>query len=270
VAKEWVFDSPRTQAFTKARQDFLSAFLAELSKTVKLASAIDVGCALGDFSKFLSDRGMRVVGVDGRQENIDEAALRYPNISFRRSDAEDLPIADLGRFDFTLCLGLLYHLENPFRLIRGLSALTSEVAILEGVCTPDSVPSMELLDEGVEVDQGLNYVAFYPSEPCLVKMLYCAGFPFVYRFRNLPNDELYTASKWRKRPRTMLAASRHPLNMSNLVLATEPIRPVHGEIDSWATPLRKLWVRTARIKNLLARPTENPAVTANTKQGTER
>ena len=62
------------------------------------------------------------------------------------------------------------------------------------MCVPNSKPMMDLLDEGTVENQGLNYVAFYPSESCLVKMLYRTGFPFVYRFKRLPEDKQFSSS----------------------------------------------------------------------------
>jgi hypothetical protein len=100
---------------------------------------------------------------------------------------------------------------------------------------------MDLLDEGVGEDQALKYVAFYPSEACFVKMLYRAGFPFVYRFRVLPDDALFRATPVRKRQRTLLAASKIPLSTPNLELAKEEVRLVGGDLDPWTTSLSRPW-----------------------------
>jgi tRNA (mo5U34)-methyltransferase len=44
----------------------------------------------------------------------------------------------LGTFDIALFLGVLYHLEDPLRALKHLSALTGEVAIIEtaAICVP--------------------------------------------------------------------------------------------------------------------------------------
>ena len=46
---------------------------------------------------------------------------------------------------------------------------------------------MALVDEGKTEDQGLNHIAFYPTEACLIKMLYRSGYSHVYVF-NVPPD----------------------------------------------------------------------------------
>jgi SAM-dependent methyltransferase len=252
--KKWLFDRPWTRNFTKLRQDFVSSLLAKIREQTELQTALDVGCGLGDFSHFLFELGLRVAAVDGRAENVAEAKSRHPSVNFQQADAEDLVAAGLNRFDLVFCFGLLYHLENPFRAIRSLCAATEKVLLVETMCIPGSEPTMYLLDEGVAEDQGLNYIAFYPSEPCLVKMLYRAGFPYVYLFEKLPADQLYAATIWKERLRTMIVASKVALNVSGLVLVKERIQPVEGEIDPWSTDLRKLWVRLARMKNAVLKP----------------
>lgn len=246
-----VFDARHYETLNKSRADIVSDLLSETREQLNLRTAADIGCGLGDFSKFLSDLGLQVLGVDGREGNVAEARLRFTDIIFRTENVEDLPVKEMGTFDLVLCFGLLYHLENPFRAIRNLYALTSTILMVEGMCAPSNQPTMDLLDEGADEDQGLTYVAFYPSESCLIKMLYRSGFPFVYLFKNLPADERYTSTIWRKRERTILVASKVALASPNLVLAKEPIRPVPGITDPWTTRLRKARAYMGRLMNPL-------------------
>jgi SAM-dependent methyltransferase len=245
------FDVSSAQAFNNAREAFLREFLEDVRCHVELGRAADVGSGVGYLSKFLSDLAFSVVALEGREENVAEARGRFPNITFLTADAENLPLNELGTFDFVLCAGLLYHLENPFKVIRNLHSLTGKLLIVEGMCSPSTHSAMDLLDEGISEDQGLSYVAFYPSESCLVKMLYRSGFPFVYRFQKLPAHELYAATVWRKRERTILAASKVALDLPNLVLAKEPIRSVPGITDPWTTGLRKARAYMGRLTNPL-------------------
>ena len=238
VERGFPFDAPLAQELTRARQDFIQRFLAEIRTKAVLRDALDVGCGVGYLSKFLLDLGFEVVAMDGREENIIEARKRYPGITFLTADAERLR-NEVEPHDLVLCAGLLYHLENPFRVIRNLHALTQKVLILESMCTPGPGAAMELLDEGSSEDQGLNFVAFYPTEECLVKMLYRSGFPFVYLFQRLPEHSLYRQSARRKRERTVMVASKLPLNAPNLSLAQEPMRPVMGLSDPWTTRLMR-------------------------------
>ncbi len=240
LTKTWSFDSEFTQNYTRVRQAFISEFLDAVGGAVPLKSAIDVGCGVGYFSKFLCERGLQVMAVDGRDENAKEGRRRHPEIKFHTKDVEDPSLAEFGLFDLVLCVGLLYHLENPFRAIRNLHALTGKVLVIESMCAPGPEPSFLLLDEGQEADQGLNYIALYPTESCLVKMLYRAGFPFVYLFDRLPPDAQFTTTLSRKRSRTFLAASKVELSAQNLLLAKEPTRWSAGSSDPWTRALAKV------------------------------
>jgi len=217
---------------SEARVHFLQTFLPELRRQLGLQTAIDVGCGMGFFSEFLRDSGFQVSALDGRKENVEEAQRRVENVNFRQADVEDPSLPTLGSFDLVLCFGLLYHLENPFRAIRNLYALTGKVLIVESMCVPDESSLLYLLDEGKLEDQGLNYVALYPSEGCLIKMFWRAGFPFVYRFRDLPDHEQFRDTSSRKRSRTMLVGSQLKLEIPALVPAREP----GNRFDPWAAP----------------------------------
>ena len=250
MTKTWSFDSEETQSYTRVRQDFISKFLDSIKDQVSLQTTIDVGCGVGYFAKFLSERGLRVVAMDGRDENAREGRRRFPHIDFVTRDVEDPSLPQLGTFDLVLCVGLLYHLENPFRAIRNLHALTGKVLVVESMCIPGMEPELALLDEGHDDNQGLNYIAFYPTESCLVKMLYRSGFPFVYRFKELPSDEQFTDTPSRKRSRTFLAAAKSALSSPNLELARERVRCSVSASDPWTTTFSK--ARSSLLANLSA------------------
>ena len=189
MGKVPVFDQHHYESLNESRRSVVSRLLVQLEKDIGLATAADVGCGLGYFSELLQSRGLRVSAVDGREQNVSEGRARYQGINFIVGDIENPAILEIGIFDLVLCFGLLYHLENPLRAIRNLCSLTEKVLLVESMCAPGKDPRMELLDEFEVEDQGLNYVAFYPTEACLVKMFYRAGFSFVYGFAALPDHE---------------------------------------------------------------------------------
>jgi SAM-dependent methyltransferase len=257
LEKKWTFDSDATQSYTKTRQAFAREFLSAVRQEMELATALDVGCGVGYFSKFLLDLGFQVVAVDGREENVTEAKKRYPEITFLARNVEDPTLPGIGNFDFVLNVGLLYHLENPFRAIRNFHSLTGKLLLVESMCVPGIDASLQLLDEAPADNQGLSYVALYPTESCLVKMLYRAGFPFVYRFKRLPDDKQFTTTLWRKRSRTFLVASKVSLKAPSLLLAEEPAAVSFGPYDPWNTKVSRtldLWkTRLFRLRVFAAR-----------------
>jgi hypothetical protein len=154
-----------------------------------------------------------------------EARSRYPDIEFHQGNVEDEAILREGKFDLVFCFGLLYHLENPLLAIRHLRALTKGGLLLESMCIPDPSVSMVLLNEPRFENQSLTDVAFYPSENCLVKMLYRAGFRAVYRLAVLPDHEEFRETPELKRRRTVLFASVEPVGSALLLPIAEPNEP---------------------------------------------
>lgn len=238
-----VFDQAHYDLLNRARGDVVRTLLADLKGPLHLKSAIDVGCGLGHFSRLLESLSLDVTAIDGRQQNVEEARRRYPDIPFLHFNAEDSAINSLGKFDLVLCFGLLYHLENPFCVIRSLFSLTESILVVESMCAPGLNSSMELLDEYQTEDQGLNYVAFYPTENCLVKMLYRAGFPFVYGLSAPPQHPDFHASKSRRRARIMLVPSQAKLHADGLELISEPTRGW----DLWSIPPSPWRIRLGRV-----------------------
>lgn len=237
TAPMWSFDNERAQAFVRAREEFIGEFLKFIRGTINLETAVDVGCGVGYLSKFLLAQGLDVLGIEGREENTEEARRRVPGARFLTRDVEDASLPEVGVFDLTLCAGLLYHLENPFRAIRNLYAMTRKIAIVESMCVPGSDPEMLLLDEGRENNQGLKYIAFCPTEPCLIKMLARAGFPHVYRFKTFPADEDFQSTLTKRRSRTILLASKVELDSEELVPAEELVRWQYQGPQPWRTIL---------------------------------
>jgi SAM-dependent methyltransferase len=220
MADMTVFD--RYGEITERRMEFMRELLSELISSYELKTALDAGCGVGVFSQFLSDMGMKVTGFDARDENLAEAKRRYPHLNFQLWDVEDTQIPDRGLFDMGLCLGLLYHLENPFRAIRNLSTLVKKVIIIESMVAPNPLPAAVLVDETPGLDQAIQYVAFVPTEVCLIKMLYRAGFLHVYKAREMPKHEDFRNTLRFRRRRTILIASKENFSLPGFRQIPEP------------------------------------------------
>lgn len=223
----------------------MSELLGDCKRTLGLQSAVDVGCGLGYFSDVLNSIGLAVTSFDAREENIGEARRRHPHIRFSQADVQQPAIMSLGRFDLVFCFGVLYHLENPLIAVRHLYGMTGKLLLAESVIFPGNEPTMALIDEELHEDQGLNHIAFYPTEACLVKMLYRAGFGSVYKLRNQPAHPDYKTTLHSRRVRTVLAASHQPLNSRLLSRVQEPRSPIRP----W-DPVSGLVLETSPVQKL--------------------
>src|SRR5262249_20374040 len=66
----------------------------------------------------LAKRGAKVVGVEGREANIEKArfakeVLSLDNLDLIQDDVRNIHKEKHGCFDIVLCSGILYHLDTP-------------------------------------------------------------------------------------------------------------------------------------------------------------
>ncbi|HEY2460740.1 MAG TPA: FkbM family methyltransferase [Candidatus Acidoferrum sp.] len=224
------FDQKHYLKLIAARGETIRRVIADLKPAMGLSTALDAGCGVGFFAQTLAECGLSVGGFDGRMENVVEARNRFPGIAFEQGDIENPNILEAGQADLVLCFGLLYHLENPMLAIRHLRSLTGKALLLESMCLPGSGPGMMLREEPSKEDQSLTEIALYPSEGCLVKMLYRAGFKAVCRVAAMPDHDDFRETPEHARRRTVLFASYEAVLLPGFEKLSEP----RDERDPWA------------------------------------
>jgi len=250
------FDRKEYRALIEAREQTLRQIVKKLKPALGLASAVDVGCGVGFFSQTLAEYGLQVCGFDARADNVAEARRRFLGIPFEQGDIEDREVSRLGQFDFVMCFGLLYHLENPLQAIRNLRAITEKCLLLESMCLPGQKCSLLLRQEPQQEDQSLSEIACYASESGLVKMLYRAGFAKVYRVVTLPDHDDFRETREHRQRRTVLLASLVPIDVAGFRLVLEP----QEAADPWAKiPERPTLPQ--RLRRFLASPMRTKYIT---------
>lgn len=217
-----IFDQQHYDALNDARRRAVQEILTDLIPALGLRTAIDLGCGPGHFTEQLHKLGLDVLGVDGREQNVEEAKRRYPHLKFEVADAQELNTRAIGSFDLVFCFGLIYHLENPFRVIRSVAEICSQVAMVEGMVYPSHEPVLVLIDEPHLDDQGLNYLAYYPSEASLVKMLLSAGLVHCYLPKEPPAHDNYRRSAAGFPQRSLMIASRSEIKSGALTQWSSP------------------------------------------------
>ena len=213
------FDLPETQALSLARKGFLDRFVDDLRTSgVTLESGADIGCGFGYFTTALVEKGLHVTAVDARPENVAEAQARNPTATARVYNVEDARLAELGKLDLVVSMGLVYHLENPFLAMRNLREITGKVLLVESVCAPGADAITVMYQEDEDVDQGVNYVAMVPTEAWLINAMYVSGFGCVCRPLRMPDHPDFRPSPAKFRRRTILVASHSPIDVAGLEL----------------------------------------------------
>src|SRR5687767_9256301 len=114
---------------------------AALPEDVAGMSVLDVGCNAGFYAVELKRRGAaRVLGVDSQRNLVRQAAFVRDalglDIEYRRMSVYDLDPRELGQFDVTLALGLVYHCKHLVLALEKLFAVTRELLVLETAIYP--------------------------------------------------------------------------------------------------------------------------------------
>jgi SAM-dependent methyltransferase len=131
-----------------------------------------------------------VTAVEGRLDNLRRAQfvqglLQQPKVRFVRGNLETFSLASLGRFDVALCLGVLYHLPEPWKLIDQLSRVTPALFVWTHYASPEQARQRRHRYRGriyrewlffFEALSGLSPGSFWPGRDDLVQMLGDSGF----------------------------------------------------------------------------------------------
>ena len=86
------------------------------------ARALDLGCGVGTYTPLLRDVGYEVIGVDFSVPSL-VRARRVPGVHYAGAEAYRLPFSE-KTFDFVLCIGLIYVVTDPARVLAEIVRTT--------------------------------------------------------------------------------------------------------------------------------------------------
>ena len=159
-------------------------------------TVLDVGCNAGFYSIEMKRRGAtRVLGLDSQRDLIRQAEFVRDvlglNIEYARKSVYDLDPFELGQFNVTLALGLIYHCKHLVLALEKLFLITRRLLVLEtAIYPPERTPESFEYDGGGEraIVHPLAYIAndpeakeavfnwFLPSTAALTALLRNIGF----------------------------------------------------------------------------------------------
>lgn len=146
--------------------DFIDGFFdGEPEKLAGLASGmpvLDIGCADGDLAFFLERLGVgAVTAIDRPATNFNGMKGVYAlkehlasKIEIREADI-DQPLTLSGQYGLTFCLGVLYHLKNPFQLPESIARISKHCVISTRIMalTPDRKADLRAYPVGYLLDK---------------------------------------------------------------------------------------------------------------------
>lgn len=130
----------------------------------------------------------RVVAVEGREANVEKASfvkelMAVRNVEFVTANLEDVELSKLGKFDAVFCVGLLYHLPRPWKLLDQVADVSANLfiwthyAAKEETELENGVKGRWYRELGVRDPlSGLSVQSFWPTLESLKDMLMQNGF----------------------------------------------------------------------------------------------
>ena len=188
-------------------------------------SLLDVGCNGGFYAVEAKRRNAaRVLAVDAARHHVQQAQFVRDalglDLDVRRRSVYGLDPDDIGRFDITLALGLIYHCKHPMLALERLFDVTKTTLVVESAILPEhrfpdsfssplgGLQSTLHATAFVENPPGSAEAAynwFLPGPAALEAMLRTVGFPNVNRVSVADGRVVLLATK-PDAPATHLAA----------------------------------------------------------------
>lgn len=177
-------DNPKKRILYR-RSLITATVAAVLGDHLSSTTVLDIGCNAGFFSMDIAGQGAaHVDGVDLRPQNIKQAqwvAGHYglSNVEFHVSDVSDFAID--RQFDVVLNLGVVYHVVDPFDLVRRTYELCRHFAIIDSVCCVEPVSAYFVFGQkDVEsATEGRDSFELHPTYRAVIDTIKWAGFRHV-------------------------------------------------------------------------------------------
>lgn len=214
---ELLFDQPFYLAINHARWSVFEDLLTAARQSGPIDSVLDAGCGPGWFAERLAAAGLDVLGVDARQELIEEARRRVPGAAFDLFDFDGAALDSAPRpRDAVFAFGLLYHLENPLRALRLLRASARRALFLETMTVPEPGILARLVAENPNETQGFHGLALVLTPEALAQALFAVGFAHVYRYQGAVDHPDFADTDERRKRRDILLALDAPVSHAHL------------------------------------------------------
>ena len=108
------YDSARGAIYDRLEKQVIDGYLKDITIPARL---LEVGCGTGHFSKYFSDRGFIITGVDISSEMIRIARQKQiPNSHFEIADGRCLPFENES-FDVAVAITVLEFAAEPEKII---------------------------------------------------------------------------------------------------------------------------------------------------------
>ncbi len=114
---DW-YDSPTGQMYDRLEKMAFDHLLSNYDGGKQL---LEIGCGTGHWSKYFSEQGFEVTGVDVSEKMIENAKKKgVPHCHFHIADGQDITFFE-NSFDAAAAITTLEFAEKPLRIIAGMA-----------------------------------------------------------------------------------------------------------------------------------------------------
>ena len=153
---------------------------------------LELGPLEGGHTIQLARKGASVVGIEGHEANYRRCLFvqeffHLENVEFILADLRAVDFEALGPFDMIFSVGVLYHMDKPWKLLTALRSVARRMFISTHCAAPGKADAVVDADgcrlEGMwhqegppdEPLSGLQPQSFWPTREYLTKMLVHTG-----------------------------------------------------------------------------------------------
>lgn len=153
-----IFDEKVVVRHRERRRYFFDPMVDLLGGTLRGKRVLDLGCNAGWWSlRAVASGADYVLGVDGRKMHVDQANLVFEvkgvgkeRYDFVEANLFDLDLHTFGEFDVVLCLGFLYHINKPVELMERVSAVNTDLLVIDTAVSKARGSWFEVRQEDLE------------------------------------------------------------------------------------------------------------------------
>jgi SAM-dependent methyltransferase len=212
-----IFDEGHVNRHAQRYRYFFEPLLAALGGSLSNRTVLDLGCNAGYWSLASLHAGCDFVcAIDGRLMHVLQAELvmAAERIGGRRyrlihADVLQMDFTPLGRFNIVLCLGLLYHVNQPMQLLERAVSACTDILVIDTSVFPSADPVLAIEHDDLSDPRSAlgSDLVFFPSVPALVSMVRALGMRGVVL---RPSFSDYSGSEdYRDGKRRAVLCSRH-------------------------------------------------------------
>lgn len=229
-----IFDRKNIVRHRERKKYFFDSFVELLGGSLQGKRVLDLGCNAGFWSlRAIGAKCDYVLGIDGRQEHIDQAnfvfeakGIKERRYDFVAGNIFDMDLSQFGTFDVVLYLGLMYHVNKHIEMMEKISEVNSDILVIDTTLSMNRGSSLEVRHEPLDdprnaVDYELVLIPTKRAVQELVNQFGYTALTLKPEFKNYEGSNDYQRG------------SRRAFVCSKLTDLSHP--PFEVEPDAWQT-----------------------------------